>query len=314
MTILTLFRHGFSLAARHWPLVFVLLIVNLLSAALLLLIPANTLGDAASFTAIRDAADGTDFWQLLDITQNAAIREQLNLTGADPITAKLGSTVLGIVGLLPIVAMVPAAFLKGGIYQTLHQSNQTHKDYTFSRAGWRWFGSFLLLACINLLVFSVVIIIASVLSAAVTGTSFVWVGILTVGLLLFFWWQVSELAGAFLIVYNRKNPFWGWLKAIGFVLEKFGRITAFYLLTLITILAVHYLFRFIIHPLIPLTSSLILLLINQLFIITRLWLKVARLGSITTMINATYQAELVDDEIVSAETTNPQPELIQSNL
>ncbi|MEM7118729.1 MAG: hypothetical protein AAF614_40300 [Chloroflexota bacterium] len=283
--MIRLLSKAWGLVNRYRQLWLAVWLLNFLLAFGLALLPALNLVDASRWTAIRDVADGFDGWLFLEAF-GPALGAQVGLgdgeaTLSDSVTAVLQQATTLLI-LIPVLAWVSHAWLKGGILFVYQQAPAEFQWRPFFRACWRWFFPFLLAGFLQASVTLVMIalILATMGPLAGAAGSWVWWGavpFVAIGFLL--WLAVGELTAVYAVAQNTHNIFRTFFQAFGFVATHLLTIFSLYIPTILVLLAVHALFRYGIHPELPRLWWPLVLLVQQLFIISRLVLRLWRFAA-----------------------------------
>ena len=297
------FRQGLSYTVRYKWVLLILFAVNLANALVLVALPASLLLEPAHLPAIRQAADGIDAWLAAEIMMsplaNAAIQESIEPVLSDGMQQALLLT-LGTVIILPLLAWLPANFLSGGVMLTFAEAPQAFRLRRFLWGCWHWFGAFLLWGIIQALVIMIVFIPAIILVVLAISAVGSWSAWLLVPLLIFlmlFWLVLVECTRIAAVVSETRHIFWAFGRAIRFVFPNFLAIAGLYGLAILLLLLLHFLYHWGVKPYLPLSWWLLVLVVQQIFIITRLWARLARLAGATVLFqkfNARYS--VIDDE------------------
>ena len=140
-------RTAWELVNRYRSLWLVVWLLNFGLALTLALLPALDLIDASHWTAIRDVADGLDGWLFLEAF-GPILGAQVGLGDGDAALSEAVTAVLQqattLLILIPILAWVSHAWLKGGILFVYEQTPSEFRWRPFFRACWRWLLPFLL--------------------------------------------------------------------------------------------------------------------------------------------------------------------------
>jgi hypothetical protein len=278
------FRAGLSCASRYRRVLATLFAVNLLSALLLAVLPA--LGLVATLghrPAIRQAADGVDAWLFIE-TMMAALTDRALGQGDLPsdLTRGLRQVVplgLATVVLLPLLAWLPATFLCGGLLLTYVEAPRAFRWRRFLWGCWHWFGPFLLLGVVQVLLFVVVLgpaIAVGAGIAAIAGAWLLWLAVPLLVLLAVVWLALFELARVIAVASGERNV----PRAIG----RAGRaiwhhprpVAVIYGLTLLLLSLLHVLYRWGLMPHVRLEWWPLVLVVQQAFILGRLWARLVR--------------------------------------
>jgi hypothetical protein len=290
------FRQGLSHTVRYKWVLLILFAVNLASALVLVALPALLLLEPAHRPAIRQAADGIDAWLAAEIMMsplaNAAIQESIEPVLSDGMQQALLLT-LGTLIILPLLAWLPANFLSGGVMLTFAEAPQVFRLRRFLWGCWHWFGAFLLLSVVQgiamMVVFIPAIIIAIIIITAAGGWS-AWVVIPLLIFLGLLWLAVVECTRIAAVIGQTQNIFRALGRVLSFIFRHFLAIAGLYGLALLLATLLHGLYHWGVRPYLPLSWWLLVLLVQQTFIITRLWARLARLAGATVLFQEKGQA------------------------
>lgn len=297
------FRAGLSRATRYRRVLLILFAVNLVSALPLAVLPA--LGLAAGLgrrPAIRQAADGVDAWFVLEM-----------------LMAPMSSTVLGeeawselmrwlrqmaalsffTAMLLPIVAWLSAALLSGGVLLTYAEAPGPFRWRRFLGGCWRWFGAFLLLGAAqgvaSLLLFAPLIGVAAS-AVAVAGGWLAWIVVPLLALLAALWLALMDCTRIAAVVGDTRNVVRAFGRAARFVFRRPLALAGLYGPALLLPVLVQALYRWGLKPLMPLHWWPLVLIVQQVFILIRLWIRLTRLAGGVAL----YEVQRADAEPAAA--------------
>jgi hypothetical protein len=294
------FRIGLSRATRtRWVLV-ILFAANLVSALPLVVLPGLGLVAFGHRPAIRQAADGVDAWLVIETMLAPLSGAALGGEGADKLhpwpelTRQLQQATL--VGLataaaLPVLAWLTGAFLSGGLVLTFAEVPQ---DAPGTGAGsrrfqwrrflwgcWHWFGAFLLLGAVQGIASSVVfgpLVAAAMGAVAVVGGWSAWVVVpvlVAVGVL---WLALMEYTRIVAVVGETRNVVRAFGEAARFVVRNLRAVAGLYGLALVLLGVVHAIYRLGLMPWLPLDWWVLVLVVQQGFVLGRLWARVVRVA------------------------------------
>jgi hypothetical protein len=276
------FRSGLTHATRHRRLLIVLFAANLLSALMLMALPATSLVAPAYGTAIQDAADGIDTWMVIETLMGPLALTELE-TETPAMSGSLGPF-LGWLSLsalaLPLLASLPRAFLTGGTLLIYKETPQPLRWRRFLWGCWHWFGAFLLLTLLQGIALLVLIplgLTALVVTAA-TGSLLVWVTVPVLAFFALFWLAVTELTRIVSVMTETRNIAKAFAAALRLIFDCPLQVLGLYALALALLGLIHALFRGAILPFVPPQRWLLFFLIQQIFVVAQLWARLARLA------------------------------------
>jgi hypothetical protein len=272
------FRAGLAQVRRYWPLLVILLLINILSAALLTILPAVLLYGGANPTALQRVSEGDTTWLLVEQFSEQAINDQvgpayLGLTFGQ----ELLLTLITLAATLP-VAWLSAAFFTGGVLHTYAQQPATFGWRQFLSGSWHWFSAFLLLGLIEGLLFLVIglPLVIWLLMALSTNSWLVWILVPLTLLLGVTWLVVIDLTGAYLILKGTRNIFRAFGATVRFVVRHPLQILSLYGTALLLVVLINLAYHFGLLAVIPLTWWPLLFLAWQSFLILELSLRLTR--------------------------------------
>jgi hypothetical protein len=292
------FLAGLGRAFRYREVWLILFAVNLLSALALATLPAAGLASGLGHRpAMQDAADGVDAWYVVETLVSPLSEAALEGDGVPsgpapgaPVVILLG--MLGIV-VLPLVAGVPASFVSGGLLLTYAEAPRPFRWRRFLWGGWHWWGAFLLLALVQgvlvFLVFGPMVAVGVGVVAAV-GSGAAWGVVPLLGLVGAVGLALVELCRVFAVTEGTRNLFQALGQAVRYLVSHLPAMGALYFLSLLGVVLLHALFRLGLLPLLPLDRWLLVLVVQQAFVLLRLGTRLARLGGLVTLIGATAPA------------------------
>jgi hypothetical protein len=288
------FRIGLSRAAGYRWVLLILFAVNLLSAFCLAALPA--LGLAAGMghrPAIRQVADGVDAWLVIETLMSPLIDVALEGVGPGSTGQLRQATLLGLLTTLalPVVAGLPAAFLGGGVLLTYAETPLPFRWRRFLWGCWHWFGAFVLLSVGQGIVSTALFVplTGAVLGiAAVVGGGLAWIIVSPLALFALLWLALVECIRVVAVVGQTRNVFHALRGAVRFVFHDFLAVLGLYVLALLLLGLLHALYHWGLMPHLPLDWWPLVFIVQQAFILARLWARLARLAGGVTL----YQAWL----------------------
>jgi len=307
------FRTGLSRALHYKWVLLVLFAVNLASGLLLAALPALGLATGLGHRpAIRQAADGVDAWLVIETLMSPLTDAALGPGGTEPRGSRgmQQATLLGLAtaALLPLLAGLPAAFLSGGVLLTYAEAParlewQTGKSAPLEwQAGksaprrwrrflwgcWHWWGAFLLLGAaqgIASLALFIPLIGAAVAAIAAAG----WLAWAVIPLLAFFavlWLALMETTRTLAVVGGTRNVARTFVQAVRFVFRNFPGMAGLYGLALLLLGLLHALYRWGLMANMPLDWWLLVLFVQQTFVLARLGARLVRLAGGVALVQA----------------------------
>jgi hypothetical protein len=281
------FRKGLSLSLRYKWVLLILFVVNLLSASLLALLPSLWLLGPAHRPAIRQAADGLDAWLVFETMMSSVVNTALPENGGAGSSSGIWVLLLlAPVMILPLLAWLPASFLSGGAVLTFAEALQPFRWRRFWWGCWHWFAPFLLLGIIQAAVFVIVLIPTIIIAAIIIPVAqwSTWILIPVLILLILLWLLLVEYVRVAAVVSKTRNIFRAFGQAISFIFRNPLAVAGLYGLALLLLLLLHVIYHWALRPYLPLSWWLLVLLVQQTFIITRLWVRLARLAGATVLL------------------------------
>ncbi len=288
------FRSGLSQASRYRGMLLILLLVNLASALPLVALPALGLGDVfGQRPAIRQAADGVDPWLVVE-TLMAPLSG--TVLGKDPwphLTRRLQqASLLGLLTLLivPVMAWLLASFLNGGVLLTVAEAARSDTPEGITRpfrwrrflwGCWHWFGAFLLLGAARGVAFLLVFVPLTglaLVAVALVGGWLAWVLAPLLVLLAVLWLAWIEFTRIVAVVEGTRNVARAFGRAARYLFRHVPAVAGLYAPALVLLGLLHALYHWGIRPCLPLNWWLLVLVVQQAFILARLWARLARLA------------------------------------
>lgn len=261
--------------------------VDLFSALLLVIPPALGLASGlGQRPAIFAAADGLDAWLVIETLMSSMSNTALGESGSSPSLTLLLTPLL--IFLLPLLAWLPGAFLNGGLLLTYAEAPRPFRWRHFLRGCWHWWGAFLLLGmaqgAVSFVMLLLTVTVAS-LVAAVGGWA-VWLAAPLLVLLSMLGLALLEFTRAFAVVDGTRNLAQAFGRAVGLVLRRPLAVGTLYGLSFLLVGLLHAVFRLELLPVLPLETWLLVLLVQQAFIVLRLGTRLARLAGAVTLLPA----------------------------
>lgn len=285
MGALAAFRRGILTALRHPQAWFMAYLGNLLTALWLALLPALALLVPAHLTALRQAADGIDAWQVLEFFTSSQTVGLLQ-PGADasPWLTTGALWALSLIVVLPLAAGWPAAFLSGGILLAYHEDPFGWRRFFWGC--WHWWGPFLLLDALQgifgLVIFGA-LLWGTIWLAGMAGAWLYWLTLPGIGLALGLWWLWGESTRLLAVVHGRRDVFWALGQAARLFFRRPGSLLGLYVLGVLALVALHVFFRLGVMPLLPLAWWPLVFLVTQAFILLRLGARLARWAGLAAL-------------------------------
>lgn len=275
---------GISLVLRYPQTWLLLFGANLLSALLLAALPALILGSGlAQRPVIQDVADGLDAWFVLESSMSSLAAMALGTAQEQA----AGGGPLGILAALlllaglPLAAWLPPAFLEGGLLHTYLEAGP-FRWRAFLRACWHWWGVFILLAAVQGVASILVLAPLALFVATVGGAA--WILVAVLALILVTVLAVLEYTRILAVARDTRNLFQAFGLAFRFVFGRRAAVFVLYALSLLLVALLHGLYRLGLMPLIPLEAWLLVLAVQQSFILLRLGTRLARLAGAAALV------------------------------
>jgi hypothetical protein len=274
---------GISLVGRYPQAWLLLFGANLVSALLLAALPALTLASGlAQRPVIQDVADGLDAWLVLESSMSslagAALETRAETAGGGP-WGTLAALLL-LAG-LPLAAWLPPAFLEGGLLLTFLRAGP-FRWRAFVGACWHWWGVFVLLAAVQGLATILVLAPLALGLAAAGGAA--WAALPVLALALALGLALLEYTRILAVARGTRNPFRAFGLAARFVLRRPRAVLGLYALSLTLVALLHALYRLGLMPLLPLRWWLLVLAVQQSFILLRLGTRLVRLAGASALL------------------------------
>jgi hypothetical protein len=166
-----------------------------------------------------------------------------------------------------------------------HQPRAFHLKRFLWGSG-HWFLGFLALGLIQALLFFGLALFLStlVLFLARQGPAGNAAAVVLVLLLGWLWLMIFEVARVRLVLNDTRNPFRGLGLAFGDLFRRPLALIGFYAAALLLLLGVHAVFRLVINPQVPLDMLLLALVVQQGFILARLFCRALRLAGLISLL------------------------------
>lgn len=281
---------GAKLALRYWPVWILMFLGTLLPALLVSLVPALDLMDLAHRPVIQRMADGIPSWMVIDLI--GLMTGGAVLPGAKEAANTISLLAIGVI-LMPALGGLISAFLYGGVLLTYREAPEPFRLSRFFWGCWHWFGGLLLLALVQALLFLFIFVpLAGGLFALGTlGTVAQVIAVVLFVLLLVVWVMVFELARARMVATGTRNPFMGIGRAFKQIFRQPLALFAYYAVALLVLLVVQALFRWGINPNVSLGALLLAVIIQQGFVLLRLFARAMRLAGLMVIAKAERPAQ-----------------------
>ena len=292
MGALTVLRKGWVWSARYWQALLALFLVNLLGGLLLAVVPALELLGPAHYTAIREAAPGIPTWMAIETLLNPVGNLSLQAgTNGRAISSTLQTGLISILlalGLLPGVAWLPGCLVSGGLLMTYKDASDTFQWKRFLWACWHYWGAFLLLGLLETLLTLLVLIIV-LTGFSITVGLIPWSAIILAPvtiLVVVLWTGFMELAQVYLVAGENRNIGAALRAALVLLRRRFIPLAIYYFVSLGLLLGLHLIFQIGLFPHMPLAFWPLVLILQQAFIVLRLWAHAARLAGAVEFVGA----------------------------
>jgi hypothetical protein len=193
------------------------------------------------------------------------------------------ATLLGLLtaAALPLLAWLPATFLSGGVLLTYAEAPRSFHWRRFLWGCWRWFGAFLLLSLMQSLASAIIFIPIIAIAVGVVSVVGGWlwrVVIPLLGLVAAFWLALTEYTRVAAVVGGTCNVVRAFGQGVRFVFRNFLAVTTLYGSALLLLGLLHALYRWGLMPYLPLDWWPLVLMMQQAFILARLWARLVRLA------------------------------------
>jgi len=279
------FRTGLGRASRYRWILLILFGVNLLNALCLAAIPAWGLASEIGHRpAIQQAADGVDAWLVFETLLSPVIDMEMVREPEPPVQLQMAA-LLGLLTALalPLIAGLPAAFLNGGVLLAFAET-KPFRLRRFLWGCWHWFGAFLLLGAVQGVVSTALFVptIGTAIGVITTvGGWLAWIIVPLLALLALLWLVLIEYIRIVAVVGQTRNLFRALGGAIRFFFASFRNLLAvigLYILALALLIVLHALYRWGLMPRLPLDWWPVVLVVQQAFILARLWARMVRMA------------------------------------
>lgn len=276
------FLTAFKNVYQYWQLLLITWLITLIPAFCFTLIPAASLFPYSYNPIISQVADGVDGWQVIETFLNplSPSNAEDDITPTDFNTQRqflaMGSIIFACV--FPLVTL-STAFLRGGILATYAKQPNPFAIKYFLKACWHWFGVFILqniLQILSLLLIFGPLIAISIAMATYLGAITLWLTLPILCFSLIFWLAQWELTAALAINNNNRNIFQAAIQTVVYLIKSPLTWLSLYIPSLILLLLGHVIYRYGVRPIFPLNGWILLLIIQQLFILWRLIIRLVR--------------------------------------
>lgn len=292
-------QNGIKRFIRYPQILFSAYALNLLSALLLVLIPAAFLVKPAHYTAIQTAADGIDTWLVAELVMSSTTYPVLQEL-AEPLPPdwlSQGLMILaGIVLVAPLIAWIPASFLAGGTLLTYVEEPPEFSWRHFLWGCWHWFGAFLLINLILGILTQILVgglLFGMVTASSAIGNSVNWITLPVFVLVMILWLIVLEYTRLLAVSNQTLNVFKAFGSALALIFHRPLTLVVFYVLSLLLLLLTHLIFRAVLSSEF-MAWGLWFFLVSQLFILARLSARLIRWAGAVDMRREIYQKDAGD--------------------
>jgi hypothetical protein len=279
------FCSGLSRATRYRWVWFTLFAANLASGLLLAALPALGLASWLGHRpAIRQAADGVDAWLVVETLTSPLGETALgeSLLSGSPRALRQGMLLsLLTLAALPALAWLPVTFLTGGALLTYAEAPQPFRWRRFLWGCWRWWGPFSLLSLVQAgvsIVLFLPLVAVAVGAVAAVGRWLAWLAVPLLGLVAALWLALVECTRAIAVLEETRNVIRALVAAARFIFRHFPALAGLYGPMLLLLILLHALYRWGLAPRLPLAWWPLVLIVQQAFILARLWARLARIA------------------------------------
>lgn len=274
---------GARRVAQYWPALLLMQLGTLLSAGLLALVCALNLFELAHRPVIAEMAAGIHAWKLVDLFGMLSSTQPGG--ASSPASMDLFLLLLAFAA-MPLVGGFVSAFLYGGVLLAYQEAQPGFRFGRFLWGCWHWFGAYLALGLLQALVFFGLCLPVSSLVIFLFGIGPAGIAVAAGGLLLlaWLWLMVFELARVRLVLNDTRNPFRGIGQGFGDLFRRPLPLLGFYAAALLLLLGVQAIFRLVINPNAPLDMLVVALVVQQGFILSRLFCRALRLAGLTVLL------------------------------
>ena len=272
-------RAGFTAATRY-PAPLIMLFILTLVIALVLTVPVYTAMDGwmGHRLIARDLARDFDGWLVLEPLMSNARAAQAGeaATGAQPVSTLVLAMVVT-TSLAWLLSSLPNAVLGGGALLIYIEGRFTWRRLAWG--AWHWLFPFVLLAILFALCALVVMAVGAgivMVLGAVRATELTTPAWVLVAWLYAIVTMVFEYARVIAVAEGRRNILRSLGRAVVFIVRQPLQSFGLYLLLSALGLALIPLYSSVIAPLIPFEWGIVAVAAQQLFIVARMWVRLAR--------------------------------------
>jgi hypothetical protein len=282
------FLTGLSYALQYRRGLLILFVITAVNAALLTANPTLSLVDwLGQRPAVREAADGLDAWMVIETLFSAGVDASL---GQDPdvVDPAQQTMLLGLLTLAvaPLIAWLPNTFLKGGLLLVYAEAPQETSWSRFLWGCWHWFGAFLLLGGIQVLLSAILLagllLAGGALLMAGAGPVVGLLAPLALGLALM-WRAGFGFARVVAVVEGTRNVLRLLAQGARFVLRHAGGVLALEGLAFLLVALLAALYAWGVRPALPWEAWTLVLVVQQVFVLAQLWARLSRLAGRTAL-------------------------------
>ena len=269
---------------RYWPVLLILYLANLGSALMLAVLPGVRLLSQSRLGYFEQAAQGLDFNTIQEILIGSL--PTLLQGGQSSLTPQIVtflSVIFELIFVAPLLAWLPTAFLYGGVLLEFIEAPARFDFRRFVWGCWHWWGAFLLLGGLQEAGWWVGfggLSIAVLLLAGWVGSWLVWAFLPIIGALLVVWLAVIELSRVSMVRIDIRNPLRGIVEAVKALVHHPRQYALIYVVWLGIWLVVQLVFRVGLLPRLPLEFWPLVLVVQQAFVLLRLWARAGRLAGL----------------------------------
>jgi hypothetical protein len=281
------FRKGWLRSGFYWQALIPLFLVNLLSGLLMAALPSLELLGPAHYTSIRDAASGVPTWMASEILFSPInTAEQAGTSVNQSLPSDISTGILALLialGLLPFLSWIPGSLMNGGVLATYWGWPDPFRWRKFLQGCWHYWGAFLLFGLLQTLL-TLLLIIPLLGVFSIAAALFSWSAILLAPLFLFLlilWTAFTEVTQVYLVAGGKRKIGEALREALSLLRHQLISLASYYIVSLLLLLGLHVIFRGGIFPRMPLATWPLVLVLQQSFIVLRLWAHASRLAGDT---------------------------------
>lgn len=299
------FLTGWGRVFRYWQVIIFLYAINLCSGILLALLPAVQLIQPARLLSVQEAAQGIPVWMMQELAGLLSNGTGMPIDAAQAIPLQeLPAAMafgMGAAVFAPLLAWLTGSILVGGMILVYSEAPRPFNWKRFFWGCWHWWFVFLALGLVQVF-FILALVLGGIWLVVAIGQTFpgaLWIVLLPLlGFMILILLSISVLEYTRVVAVQEgtRNLPRSAIRSARFLFQRPVGFIGFYSLAAVLLLAIHLLFRAGLFPQTPLQFWPVVLLVQQAFVLVRLFARGQRLAGAAAL--SGLQADIISDDLV----------------